>query len=950
MNLARAFVTIAKRHHGFVCCVCAAPTRFWSLFTLGDAVRALVYLLALVLLAPGCRRDRSGSDAPDVPSTDAAVADVGETDPPVEEVVERDGVDDDTDSGVVCIPEPTPAALLPSGAVEGEVAVGLGGRGLGAPGATLELGGQPFQVALSPDGATAYVVSRGRGLRRLFVTDVATQTLLQEIDADGAHYGIAVAPDGSRVYLSGGPRQELYEYAVNDDRSLTLASTTALGWFTSGLHLEGERLFAGVMSGNRFLEIDVTRLGGDDEAVVGLYTTRAPVWDVVVLGEVRATSSLQGDGVEFFDASGESLGVVETGRAPMGMAASSDLGTLWVAVSGADRLVEIDVGTRSIRSDVDLSSLPLAGVGLDGLDRLNPNDVALSADGSRLYLTLGAANAVAVFEREGLAFAGALPTAWYPTGVTVSPAEDALLIAEAKGFGSGPDGGENGGQVIGSLSHIDLATLDLDATTELLRSQLARPRDVFPFECLGFFPVPTSPEQVSPIEHVVLIVKENKTFDCLFSDMDDLDIDVDPTLLRWGGEITPNLQALARQFNLSNNFYDEVDNSDTGHITLTAGHMNDYVERVWLTSDEFFGYQLTAEATPEDGNFFTHALDHDVSIGVYGEIVGMFQRAADGTQPIEFSDLNYPGGPAYTMNARDSARGEYIVERINEGELAQFTYVLMPNDHTGGTAPGNPTPEAEVADNDEGLGILIDGLSHSPFWEKTAVFVVQDDPQGCTDHVDAHRVFTMVISPWARRGYVSNVNYNFQSVFATIEAILGLPPMGVNDAVASPMWDFFTTEPDFTPYNALPRTVPFEKILDIQTPGARESMAMDFRGPDRNEELGTVIDNYRLWRMGRLTRDEAQANIEAGIRALPDGVARSSSEGQKRIEEGIEEREEEAEEEVFAYDIAWQRYRAWREEEGLPPVERYGAPYPAEVIEGVMNGTIPVESLRRPSD
>jgi hypothetical protein len=337
-------------------------------------------------------------------------------------------------------------------------------------------------------------------------------------------------------------------------------------------------------------------------------------------------------------------------------------------------------------------------------------------------------------------------------------------------------------------------------------------------------------------------------------------------------------------------------------------------------------------------------MDNDVDIRIYGEIVGMTAEAANGEQPIRYSDTRYPGGPFYTLGARDTDRAEYVVEQIQAGRLASFTFMLMPNDHTGGVTPGNPTPEAQVADNDYGLGLLIEGLSNSPYWASTAVIVVEDDPQGCEDHVDSHRSFVLVISPWARRGYVSHVNASYQSVFATITRILSVPPMGRPDAGAAPLWDMFTGTPDYTPFAAVPRIVPEnEKVLDINTPGARESMRMDFRGPDRNEDLGAVLDAYRLWRMGRISAEEAQDRIDRGVRSRPALGNRADEE----FEEAAEEREEEAEEELFAYDVAFREYAEWLATQGLTMPEIQGGPVDELTIDAVLSGRLPLDQFRR---
>ena len=145
-----------------------------------------------------------------------------------------------------------------------------------------------------------------------------------------------------------------------------------------------------------------------------------------------------------------------------------------------------------------------------------------------------------------------------------------------------------------------------------------------------------------------------------------------------------------------------------------------------------------------------------MSIRIYGEIVGMFAtpQVAQGI-PFDYSDGNYPGGPFINYAVTDEAKARYVVERIEAGDVAQFTYIALPNDHTVGTRAGQPTPESMVADNDYAVGLLVEGLARSDLWEKSVVFILQDDPQGCEDHVDVHRSPLVVASPGQTRPRLS---------------------------------------------------------------------------------------------------------------------------------------------------------------------------------------------------
>src|SRR5262249_31565068 len=152
---------------------------------------------------------------------------------------------------------------------------------------------------------------------------------------------------------------------------------------------------------------------------------------------------------------------------------------------------------------------------------------------------------------------------------------------------------------------------------------------------------------------------------------------------------------------------------------------------------------------------------------------------------------------------------------------------------TNGTSPGSLTPRAMISDNDYATGLLIDRISHSPEWERTAIFVVEDDSQIGADHIDYHRSIAVVASPWAKRGHTSSVHTSIPSLFRTFELILNLPPMNRYDALATPMWDAFADHADAEPFTAVPRMIP-DEVNSTSAPGAALSARMDFRGPDRN--------------------------------------------------------------------------------------------------------------------
>ena len=139
--------------------------------------------------------------------------------------------------------------------------------------------------------------------------------------------------------------------------------------------------------------------------------------------------------------------------------------------------------------------------------------------------------------------------------------------------------------------------------------------------------------------------------------------------------------------------------------------------------------------------------------------------------------------------------------------MPRFQMLLLPNDHVDLPQPGMLTPKSYVAQNDQALGMIVEGITHSGFWASTAIFVVEETAWGGWDHVNAHRAAALVVSPYARRKSVDSTAYSTCSVLRTIELILGLPPMSQYDAAAKPMFGSFVDQADLAPYTLRPPKV-----------------------------------------------------------------------------------------------------------------------------------------------
>jgi hypothetical protein len=176
--------------------------------------------------------------------------------------------------------------------------------------------------------------------------------------------------------------------------------------------------------------------------------------------------------------------------------------------------------------------------------------------------------------------------------------------------------------------------------------------------------------------------------------------------------------------------------------------------------------------------------------------------------------------PSYSTAVPDVIRARIFLDHLKsweaEGKMPSLTIIQLPSDHTFGTSPGASSPKAMLADNDYALGQIVDGLTHTQFWKKMAIFVVEDDAQNGVDHVDGHRTVALAISPYVKRGAVDSTFYAHQSMLKTIELILGLPAMSLFDLIANDMRASFTHDPDYTAYTALAPTHPLAKPIRLQ--------------------------------------------------------------------------------------------------------------------------------------
>jgi hypothetical protein len=344
----------------------------------------------------------------------------------------------------------------------------------------------------------------------------------------------------------------------------------------------------------------------------------------------------------------------------------------------------------------------------------------------------------------------------------------------------------------------------------------------------GFVRRESEPLPIPPgLKHVVLIVKENRTFDEVFGKQ-----------ARYGQAVTPNHQEIARRWAMSDNFYADSEVSVDGHHWLAGTYPNAWTESSLMASyggQKDFRLPTTApgrlifaqsnssvhpEEQLEAGTLWHHLERHGISFRNFGEgfeLAGVDE--GEGLKPtgarfltnVPMPDPLYRNTsrtyPQYNMNIPDQYRANQLIAELRPmQQLPRFIYVHLPNDHTAKPRPkdGYPSDESYVADNDLALGRILEYLSGRPEWKSMAVFVTEDDAQGGVDSVDSHRTVLMVASPYAKRGYVSHRNSSFPGLLKTIFRILRMPPLNLFDAVGTDLADCFGPDADLSPYRVQP--------------------------------------------------------------------------------------------------------------------------------------------------
>ena len=607
-----------------------------------------------------------------------------------------------------------------------------------------------------------------------------------------------------------------------------------------GLAISGEKLYVTNWAGSVPEEWD--------ENVAGVPWGAAKV-------DPKTGATREGTVSVFDSQTGSLLKAIKVGLHPNDILASPDGKFVYVANSNSDLISVINTEKDKV---VDKISVNLFQEKLTYFGD-SPNGLGITSDGNTLYVANGMDNALAVVqlgksasssstEKEN-SIAGFIPTGAYPGAVAVYQ-DKLLFVANIEAEGSRiptvsattGKSSYNAHRQMASVLVIQIPeaqqlqnyTEKVEKINQKFRIALT---EQLPRKNVEPVPVPARIGEPSVFKHVVYIIKENRTYDQVLGDVKAGD--GDSTLCIFGKKVTPNTHKIVDDFFLMDNYHAAGKSSAEGHQWTDMGMVTDYVEknvRAWFRS--YPHVQEDALVYAPTGFIWNNAQKHGKSVRVYGEAcvplydstytwTSMYEGFNKGEKlkfvnhttikPLEkILSPNYPGYDNHQVS--DVLRARTFIDEMNEydrmkgDQWPELMVIALPNDHTGGTRPGIPTPRAMVADNDLALGQIIEAISKSRFWNNTVIFITEDDSQDGWDHVSSYRTVGTIVSPYTRLKTTVHTNYNQVSVYRTIEQILGIPVMNVNDATAMPMFDCFSATPDLTTYQSVPNQIPLNEM------------------------------------------------------------------------------------------------------------------------------------------
>jgi len=737
----------------------------------------------------------------------------------------------------------------------------------------IPIGELPLNMLVTDDEHYAITSNSGTGKQTLSVIDLDSAKEVQRLKIDKTWRGLAFNKEQTKVFVSGANNNAVNIYDFFAGR-LHLSASVALDslahekkisvtgldyWAKKNVLLvvskESNTLYALDLSANKLIKkiafthkcFDVKINHAENRAYVSLWGGAAVA--VIALPELQVLTE------------------IKTGDHPCEMLITPDDQRLFVTNANNNSTSALDLQRNKeierIHSALG-ANLPFGST---------PDALALDAKRHILFVANADNNDLALFDvsESGQSKSlGFIPVAWYPTAVRFLSKKKTILVANGKGLASqanplGPKPGrphkKGVDQYIGRLFKGTVSLIDLPSPPQLSRYS----KQVFantPYyykkknwlHRQNIIPEKHNGRRSQAIRYVFYIIKENRTYDQVLGDLKQGN--GDSSLCIFGEAITPNTHRLAQSFTLFDNFYADAEVSADGHNWSTAAYATDYVEKTWPTlyGRRGGGYDYEGGvpvAAPSSGYIWDQVLKKDLSLRDYGEFAwhdkqhkGFYKANDRRMQPYLCTAY-----PCFDLSIKDTTRfriWKKDFERLLKNDsVPAFNLIRLPNNHTAGTMKGLPTVQAMVADNDYALGLFVQIISHSKIWKNSIVFVVEDDAQNGSDHVDAHRSLLQVFSPYIKRGFVDHTMYSTSSVLKTIELVLGLPAMTQYDLSATPILFAVRNQPDLTPYTAVKPQVNLDEMNNGSAYGAQRCSEMNLAVEDA---IPDIEFNEIIWK------------------------------------------------------------------------------------------------------
>jgi DNA-binding beta-propeller fold protein YncE len=747
----------------------------------------------------------------------------------------------------------------------------------------------PMSSALSRDGKFLLVLNGGYRPPTISVVAVDGMKETARVPVADGWLGLTFSPDGRTVYVGGGSKYSVYEFSFSASGELKPTRQFEVAPGTK----PGEKDFIGDVAmapdGSVILAADlyhdsVVAIDPKTGHVAGRYKTgRRPYRILFEPGGKLFYVSSWADGTVYMHETrtGSESSRIRLGPHTTDMVLSDRKREgaegkyrLFVTAANTNQVYVVgvdDSNAMKIQETINVGMTPRQPAGM------TPSGLALSADQMRLFVACSDANVAAVVDisEERSRVDGFIPAGWYPTAARVL-ADGRVLILNGRGLASypsrlpgsvrAPAGAKQGDLRRDYVGNMQTGTMSViePLTDEALTAYTKAAQDLSPYRddqldapnLDAESVIYSRPDRPSPIEHVLYIIKENRTYDQVFGKIGKGN--GDPSLTLFDESAAPNHYTIARDFVLFDNFYTNADVSADGHNWATAAIAPDYTQRMWPTEyanrSKYYAFEGGEPAnTPPAGYIWSNAASAGLSVRNYGAFVeNKKQPGADGIQISKVSDPSLQGITnmryrSFDLDYPDVERAKVFLEDLKQfeasGTMPRFMILRLGNDHTNGTTAGKLAPLSSFADNDYALGMIVEGVSKSRFWAKTAIFSIEDDAQNGPDHVDSHRSVMLVASPYTRRGIVDSTMYNQSSVMRTMELILGLRPMTQFDAAAHPLAGAFGSTADTRPYVAETPRISLTDRNPANTALAARSRGLDFDDADRvdDDELNEIL-------------------------------------------------------------------------------------------------------------